>query len=285
MSALAGPSRVSRLTQSSAASVLLWTSRTLFGLLVAYPLLQAIKVSGMVGGPEGDAVLFRPGSLLLLELVRVGLPELSASLRSALVLSAFSAFAQLIPLAMALDFLCFEASPLSARWRRALQLFPRFLSLGAIAVSSQAALLLMASLLSAALKSPLQGVDERLSTLLPLGLLVLALVGCGWIGCVLDIARAALVREEQSWRDALLVALTRLRERPLALLMGGYPVAAASVFGYLCCVWLMARLELWRPLSLNLAMSFASHQAAVLFAVAFRVRWLRRALELSGSDR
>jgi hypothetical protein len=264
----------------------LWISRTLLGLLVIFPILQAIKASGMVSGPDGDTVLFRPGSLLLLELFRVGAPAFGAALRTALLVAALAALAQLIPLAVALDLLFRDGTPLSARFRRALRLFPRFLGLGAIALVTQAALLLLASLLSAALKSPLQGGDERLSTLAPLGLLLLALISCGWVGCVLDIARAALVRDEHTWGEALVVALTCLREEPLAVLSGGYPVAAAGAFAYLCCLWLVARLDLAHPVPLSLTLSFVAHQAAVLFAVSWRVRWLRHALELSArSDR
>jgi hypothetical protein len=289
MSSLTEPTRandMARWTASATASVLLWISRTLLGLLVVFPIFQAIKASGMVGGPDGDSVLFRPGSLLLLEMFRVGAPTFGGALRTALLLSALAALAQLLALAMALDLLCFEGSPLSARFRAALGLFPPFLGLGTIATLAQAALLLTASLLSAALKSPLQGHDERVATLAPLALFALALVGCGSVGCVLDIARAALVRAEYSWRGALILALTRLREEPLAVLAGGYPVAAASAFAYLCCVWLMARLDLAHPSPRSLALSFAAHQAAVLFTVAWRVRWLRRALELSAeSDR
>ena len=283
--ALHGESARSRWTASATACVLLWISRTLFGLLALFPILQAIRVSGMVSGPEGDAVLFRPGSLLLLELFRVGLPELSASLRSALVLGAIGALLQLFALAAAFDWLWLEGSPLSDRFSRALRFFPRFLGLGVTAGLAQGALLLCASLLSAALKSPLQSGDERVATLLPLALLALALVGCGWVGCVLDIARAVVVREEHGFQGALIAALTRLREAPFSVLLGGYPVAAASAFAYLSCLWLMPRLDLSRGAPADLALSFAAHQAAVLFAIAFRVRWLRRALELAaGSD-
>jgi hypothetical protein len=281
-----GTPRAARWTASAGASVLLWISRTLLGLLVIFPILQAIKASGVVSGPDGDAVLFRPGSLLLLEMFRVGAPAFGSALRTALLLGGIAVLVQLLPLAIAFDLLFRDGTPFSVRFRRAAQLFPRFLGLGAIALLTQAALLLLASLLSAALKSPLQGGDERIVTLAPLALLILALVCCGWVGCVLDIARAALVRDEHTWSEALVLALSRVREEPLAVLSGGYPVAAAGAFAYLCCVWLMARLDLAHPVPLSLALSFVAHQAAVLFAVAWRVRWLRQALTLSaGSDR
>ncbi len=198
MSALASSNRTLRWTASVAASVLLWISRTLLGLLVVFPVLQAIQISGMVSGPQGDAVLFRPGGLALLEMLRVAAPALGVALRTAALLAALAAFIQLLSLAVALDLLQSEGSTLGARFRRAFGLFPRFLGLGGIALLTQAALLLVASLLSAALKSPLHGADERLATLLPLALLVIALVACGGVGCVLDIARASLIRDAHS---------------------------------------------------------------------------------------
>ena len=117
--------------------------------------------------------------------------------------------------------------------------------------------------------------------MLPLTLLALALVACAWVGCVLDIARAAVVQADEHWRDALMTALTCLRAEPFSVLLGGYPSAAASAFAYLCSVWFMARLDLSTPSAVPIALSFGAHQAATLFAVAWRVRWLRRALELS----
>lgn len=276
-----GTHAAKRWPASATATVLLWISRTVLSLLVLYPLLQAVKASGMVSGPDADAVLFRPGSLLLLEMFRVGAPALGAALRTALLLSAIAVLTQLLPLSVALDLLLDDGPSLPERFRRALRLFPRFVGLGGVAIAVQAALLLLASLLSAGLKSPLQSGDERLATLAPLFLLVLALVGCGWVGCVLDVARATLVRTEQTFREALVSALICLREEPLAVVAGGFPVAAASAFAYLCCVWLMARLDLAHASPRSLAFSFAAHQGAVLFTIAWRVRWLRQAIALS----
>ena len=50
MNGVARESPLGRWTASATATVLLWISRTLAGLLVAFPILQAIKVSGMVSG-------------------------------------------------------------------------------------------------------------------------------------------------------------------------------------------------------------------------------------------
>jgi len=88
-----------RVSASVTAGGLLWISRTLSGLLVIYPLLLAVEASGMVSGPDGDAVLFRPGSLLLLELVRVASTELGAAFKVLLLLGGLAMLAQLVVLA------------------------------------------------------------------------------------------------------------------------------------------------------------------------------------------
>ena len=275
----------SELSTAAAASVLFWISRTLLSLLAAYPLLLAIQATGMVSGPEGDAVLFRPGSLLLLELLRVGGASLGAGLKLSLLLAAIASVAGLVPLAFALDLLSADDSRFSARVGRALGLFPKFLGLGAIGLLAQAALLLASSLLGAALKALLQHQDERLLSLLPLLTLGLGLLLCGWFGCVIDVARAALVQEELSAREALARALSCLRSQPYRLLVGAYPSVAGAALAYTCALWVMTRLDLSGPSNVAIALAFGAHQLAVLFAIGWRVRWLDTALELSAESR
>ncbi|MEI9940431.1 MAG: hypothetical protein WDO69_24720 [Pseudomonadota bacterium] len=278
------PNQLTRLSTAAAASMLLWISRTLLALLISYPILLAIRASSMSSGPEGDLVLFQPGSLLLLELLRIGAPWLTAALRVALLLAGLSAILELIPLALALDLLWRPGRPLLERLTRALRLFPKFLALGAIALLAQAALLLAASLLVAALKPALSSTDERLRNIAPIALISLGLLACGWFGCVLDIARAALVQRERGARAALTHALLCLRERPGSVLIGAYPNVAGSALGYLSAAWLLTRLAPTTSSNVALTLGFAAHQLAVLFAIAWRVRWLDAALGLSADS-
>ena len=275
------PNRFTRLSTAGAACVLLWISRTLCGLLVSYPLSQAIRASGMTSGPDGDAVLFQPGSLLLLELLRIGAPWLESASRVALLLAGLSAICELAPLALSLDLLGIPGSPLSERISRALRLFPRFLTLGAIALLAQAAILLAASLLSAALKPALASADDRLQTLAPLALFGLGWLACAGFGSVLDVARTTLVQRALGARSALTHALLCLRQRPLSLLIGAYPSITGSLLGYLTAAWALTRFD---PMSSSVALAFGVHQLAVLFAIAWRVRWLGTALELSANS-
>ena len=274
-------SRSGRLPTSAAAGCLLWVSRTLVGLLASYPMLNAIDATGIGGGPDRDAVLFQPGSLLLLEAVRVGLPWLGSALKTALLLGALGALTELIPLACALDFLRDEERPLGARVTRGIQCFPRFLALGAIALLAEVALLLGASLLAGALKTALQSVDERALSGAPVVVFSLALLASLWLNGMLDLARAGVVERDLGARDALRQALTILRERPFDVLSGSYASAAAASFAYLTAAWLVSGVDLTQPFGSRIALCFAVHQLAVLFGVAWRVRWLGRTLDLN----
>lgn len=276
--------RLTSLSTSAAAGMLLWISRTVLALLVSYPLLAAVRASGMIAGPEGDSVLFQPGSLLLLELLRVGAPWLSSAAELSLILLAVAAIFQLIPLAVALDLLSEPDRPLLERGARALRIFPRFIALGMITLLAQAALLLAASLLGAALKPALASADERVRSIAPLALMGLGLVACAWFGGALDIARATLVRRNAAdggARAALAQAVDCLRQRPMRVLLGVYPSVAGSALAVLAATWFLARFVPTQATGRALTLAFAAHQLAMVFAIAWRVRWLGAALELS----
>jgi hypothetical protein len=269
----------------ASACMLLWVSRTLLGLLIAYPVLNALEATAIGNGPDRDAVLFQPGALLLLELVRVGLPVLGAAFKTMLVLLALSAVVELAPLACALDVLNGGERPFSARVLHSVRLFPSFLGLSGVALATQVALLLATSLLSGALKSALQNADERVRDLAPIALCALVMLALLWTNSVLDLARAAVTERDLGWRGALLHALMVLFEEPLAVLSSSYASAAAGVAAYLSAAWLMTRFSVAGPSGSAIALAFAVHQLALFIGLAWRVRWLARALDLSRSAR
>jgi hypothetical protein len=264
------------------ALTLLWISRTLGSLLVACPLLFAITGTGVVNGPENDAPLFQRGALLSLELVRIGAPELGAALKSCLVLCAFCATLGLVPLAAALDLLeTQEVDSFARRFAHGVRVFPGFLALSAITLLAQSALVLACSLLAGALGAGLHGQDERLLSLAPSALFGVGLLGCAWLGALLDVARGALIQHDLKSRAALLHALLILREDPLAVLFGSYPSSAGAVFSGLSAAWLLTRIDLSGPATRAIVLAFAVHQLAIIISIALRVRWLSTALALS----
>ena len=278
----AWPSQRAPWTARAVAVVLLWIARTLASLLVACPLVFAIVGSGLVGSPERDAPLFRPGALVLLELVRTGAPLLGAALRVSLVLFALCAVLGLVPLGAALDLLQRQTTDaVGSRFERGFRLFPRFLGLSALTLLAQAALLLAASLLGTALSSGLHGRDERLLSLLPVASFGIGLLCCAWVGAVLDIARSSVVQHDVGARAALFEALTILRADPVAVLVGSYPSVAGSAFAWLASAWVLAKINLATPVTRGVALAFVVHQLAILLSVALRVRWLDGALTLA----
>jgi len=264
------------------AITLLWITRTLVSLLVAYPLVFAITSTGLVSDPDRDAVLFRPGALLLLELLRTAAPALIAALKTSCLLWVLSAIIALLPLAAALDLLRSQRmEALGVQLTRGFRLCPRFLALSAITLLAQSALVLAASLLAAALGAALRGHDERLVTLAPLLVFVLAALGCAGLGALLDVARAALIQHELAARSALLQALTILRESPRDVLFGCYPSVTGSAFFALCAAWFITRIDLSQPTTRAIALAFVVHQTAVIASIALRARWLDGALTLA----
>jgi hypothetical protein len=264
------------------AVTLLWIARTFASLVVACPLVFAVVSTGLVSSAERDAPLFRPGALLLLELVRTGAPLLGAALRVSLLLWALCAVLELAPLGAALDLLrCQHADAFGACFERGFRLFPRFLALSSLTLLGQAALILAASLLGTALSAALHGRDERLLSVLPIALFGVGLLCCAWLGAVLDVARCLVTRHDFGARKALFEALTILRDDPLAVLVGSYPSVAGSALAWLSSAWILGKIELANPATRGVALAFVVHQIAVLLSVALRVRWLDGALSLA----
>jgi hypothetical protein len=260
---------------------LLWITRTLASLLVACPLIFAITSSGLVSGPEHDTLLFQPGALGLLELVRAGAPLLVSGLKTSLLFGATCAVLGLLPLGAALELLgSQDTDGIGRGLARGFSIFPRFLALSAITLLAQAALLLATSLLATALSAGLHGRDERVQTLAPLLVFGVGLVYCAWLGAVQDVARSVVVRHNLRARPALFEALTILREQPWAVLLGSYPSAAGSAFAWLSAAWLVTKLDLSSPAKRGIVLAFVVHQVAILLSIALRVRWLGAALTL-----
>jgi hypothetical protein len=260
---------------------LLWISRTLASLLVACQLIFAVTGSGLVSGPEHDTLLFQPGALGLLELIRAGAPLLVSALKTCALLGAACAVLGLVPLGAALELLqSQDADGVGPGFARGFDIFPRFLGLSTITLLAQAALLLATSLLATALSAGLHGRDERVQTLGPLAVFGVGLLYCAWLGAVQDVARSVVVRRDLGARSALFEALTILRKDPWAVLLGSYPSAAGSACAWLSAAWVVSKLDLSSATKRGIVLAFIVHQAAVLFSIALRVRWLGAALTL-----
>jgi len=260
--------------------VLLWISRTLSALLVASPIVFAVQATGLVSGPERDLPLYRPGAVTLLELLRLGAPELGAAWKLCALLLVLSSLFGLLSLGTGLVVLREKTALfLGKNLLLAARRWPQFVGLSLIAVLAYAALLLACSLLSGAIGGALSHADERVQTLAPFALGLLGLAAALVIAAVHDLSRAVVTETGVGARTALLGALTLLRGRPAAVLLGAYPNAAAAVCAWLVAAAVLTRIDLTS--SSAIALAFVVHQVAIVFGLAFRVRWLELALALA----
>ena len=59
-----------------------------------------------------------------------------------------------------------------------------------------------------------------------------------------------------------------------SVLAGMYPSVAGGALAFLTAAWLLARQDPAATSNAAIALAFFAHQLAVLFAIAWRVRWL-----------
>src|SRR4051794_1301144 len=86
-------------------ALLLYAFRAAAALLIAYPVARVAQGSAPIAYPEGDAALFSPGGLELLEMLRLGGRPLAAAVQSGLLVGLVLAVLGLFPLAAALKWI------------------------------------------------------------------------------------------------------------------------------------------------------------------------------------
>lgn len=271
-----------RVTQGSPARpgplLAYFASRALVGATLGLPL--SVAVAGVVGPqPAGDAVLWAPGGLLLLETVRLLEPAFAGLAWTAAAVGLVASFALLVPLAaliasMGRSSLDRRGPPAGAHRLLAVAA-ARF---GTLALIMGMVLLLQAVALS--LWTVFATILLEALTLQPSSRAVakLLLVGAGlgvpWLlGMVQDIARTLAVQHRLGALDALAGAVAALRGT----------VGRAS----LACAWrgALALAALAGSAGLTLAIgcrttaqlagAIAVQLAALLLAVALRASWFR----------
>lgn len=262
--------------------ILVWAWQLVAALFVAAPIASAFGGTGVAAHPHGDAVLFEPGALLLVEALRVGAEALVSAFGSSIALLAIASALGLIPVALLLVALASsERLQLSSWLGRAIAQVPAF------ALISGATLLARAVLLVALLIA-WGAVDDALDSALSergadLVLAVGALAGAlAWtaLGITRDLARASAVRRGRGALAALRAGVAAFSARPLATLLGWLLPASWSVAVLAAAALTVGALHVERPGAWRVVLALAVHQLAVLLLVALRAAWLGRALEL-----
>ncbi len=254
--------------------VYLWRLAT--ALVIAAP--AAAAVQDTVGGyPAGDADLFTPGSVLLVEVARLARPAVSGLATEASLVALFASFAGLVPLIALLSALGrpgrLDGRAVGAAVGRHLGTLALLLGLALLAqaVAGALAIALGGSLVG---KLALQGPADDL---LLLGVVAAALSLVGVLGVVHDLARVQAVHRGRGLYDAVAGALELMRRS------GGRAVIAYAWRAALALLALAGAFAVapHGPSRAALVGAFVVHQAAVVVAVLLRASWLAAAMRLA----
>src|SRR5688572_12483963 len=187
--------------------------------LLAMPVVVSIAASGIGEFAEGDAKLFEPGALYLLEVLVQQGPALNATILPVLLSSLVFALASLAP----------DSLLLRAVWRRAEgaplgagQALPRLLAIGVASWLGRIALVIISVALAMTARSYAAGaLDERVPLLVTAGVVALGVLAQGALSIVRDVAQLDVVGRGARTSAAVGRALTTLRHDGLRL-AGGY---------------------------------------------------------------
>lgn len=254
--------------------------RLALATVVATPLVSVFASSGIGHYPAGDALLFEPGGLMLVEVVRRTAPALGASFNGSLGLLLLAVLPALFGVAVLMVALVEPGRlKLPSCLARAAEVFPSFVLISGLSALAQAAVVLCLTLLGGSLGGSF-GAVERSADLVLLVSLLAGLLGAGLVQMLADLARAARVAGRSSTWDALAAGLNAARGAP-GRAAGSFALAAvaalAAVVGSaIVTQWLAVdRAGSWR-----VALVFVVHQLTVLFTVYVHAVWYSAALRL-----
>ncbi len=266
----------------------LWAWEALLGLLVGSSV--ASVASGAYGQhPTGDLSLFAPGGLELLDLLRHSAAARGPVLTMVVFVVVVARVGGLVPSTAVLAELAFTAPdrrspPLRDALGRGMGALPASLAVAVLTLAVQAAVLVCGvAFATAASGVAFEQLGEPAGDKLAVAILLLAAAFAGVTGIVLDIARAAIVRNERGALDAVDTSLAVFRARPLAL-TGSYawralaswiPVAIAGALTTFAS-------PVERHATAGLLAIAAIHQLVIAVRVAIRTSWMARTLRALG---
>lgn len=252
-----------------------WLGRGLLALFVVSPLAAQLN-RATARFPEGDAVLFEPGGILLVETLRLRSAALGATLSSTWLLVGV---AVLISWLLSCGLLSAMGGPGDRRLVRWLLSSMRglpahgVLTLGAWA--ARAMLLLLGVLLTVSLHHVLgNALNERTHHALLAGAALLASIPLLWVQVWLDLARGGLRRRPRGARRSALLSLELFARRPIRCL-ALYLLLTMTAYAGMGLAALIARQLPW-PLLAALV-----QQLGFFWLCAWRASWLWRCTQLA----
>jgi hypothetical protein len=270
------------------AIAVVWAYEVLFGIAIAWPAAAAVK-SAFSGNPRGDAALFTPGGLDLVDLFFHADSAPPSILAHAALLFTVAAVLGLVPFAFLLVQLAYATRehrppPFRLTLSRTLAALRPLGALFVAASAVEIVLLALAFIMGGAIGGWLASTlgDSRAEQIGWAATVLLAAFAAA-VGVAHDLARAAVVRLRITALEAARLGLTTLRRRAPHVLMfawGWRTLAGWALVGIgsLFAEWLGGRG------GFALLVLTVIHQGIALSRVGLRASWLARGMRALGEE-
>ncbi|MGH7282056.1 MAG: hypothetical protein ACRELY_11070 [Polyangiaceae bacterium] len=249
------------------AIAIVWLWFAIWGLILAWPAAAAVGQEFRANA-DGDAPLFRPGAIDLLDFLWLARGVLMTGLGHVMVLAPIAILGATIPLAILL-----------ARLADRTRLEKPTRTIGELVIFEIGAFLIQAVALWGALElavatsvSLSASFGEVRADMSGVAVFALGIVVVLFVSIYRDLASAALVRSEDSIGEALRIGGRALAVRPFALSWAWLWRSAVGMLLVVAGTWLSVRFSGKSGLFL-IALALV-HQAAVAWRVAWRASWL-----------
>lgn len=255
---------------------LVWLSRAGLGWLVALPLIAVVNASGVPNLLLGDRALFEPGGLWLAELLRVGAPELVATLRSCWPFFALALAVSVLSKGVLLEQTLDPFASLRAVLRGASSKLTRLLGLSVVELLVK--LVLLGALLSllGALERLLPTANEAWRDSPTALCAALALLGLGVLGVLADVQRVLFFRRPQL-RATALQETWSLAARHARLLGSGYLLRVGlGALSLAASARLVELIDVSRAGALRVLSVLLVHLGELLLLTLLEAGWLAR---------
>jgi hypothetical protein len=264
------------------AILILWALRLTGAVLLALPFVHAIEATGVGRFPEGDALLFEAGGMMLVETLRLADNGLRSAFDDMVFIALIVLFANLVLLAALLVALASNGRLRLAPWiLRTAEHVPNFTWLSGLTLLAQGGVLCAFALLYSMFLAPFgQQTNERTADLVTGASSAVAVLAILSVGIFQDLARVALVRHREGIGAALRAALRTYASSFWSVTIGWLNPTLWSAAVILVTALLVERIPLERPGLRSVLVVLALHQLAALLLVFFRAMWLSRALQL-----
>lgn len=262
---------------------LLWFFRLLAGWVIAAPLVSAVEGTGIGHYQHGDAALFEPGGLILLEVVRLGLEGLTAALTRGLWLFALFALLSIVALALWMTVLnCPQRLTVAQVVNRATSRLPSFFAMGFVVLLGQASLagagLFLLVSVHDVVSVLLSEVTVDLASIVYVAVLASVVL---WFGVLHDLGRAACVHHETPALKSLELGFRVFARRPWLTLAHYLTAGVWSVVLVAAASVGAGRLAVESGSDLSYGGVWTLHQSVIIGLVVLRGGWLCAALRLT----